>query len=177
MQKNYATSNVSGSSSVSGTSSNYSTAPKGASSGKVSNNLINLMKEKEGCKLTAYQDTGGVWTIGYGHTSGVKEGQVISQEQAEAYLKQDLASFEKEVSDYASAMKLDLTQGQYDALVDFAYNCGGPRLKESGILEKLKSKDIDGAANIMKQYVRDSAGNTLQGLVTRRNIEAQWLYA
>lgn len=154
-----------------------STAPKGASSGKASNNLINFLKQKEGCRLQAYQDSGGVWTIGYGHTSGVHPGQTISQSQAEQFLRQDLASFENDVSSLAQSMGVKLSQGQFDALVSFSYNCGPGNLRSSGIMQMLKANNISGAQNKMKQYIHDAAGNALQGLVTRRATEASWLAA
>ena len=61
---------------------------------KASNELIQAIKRFESCALTAYQDTAGVWTIGYGHTAGVKKGDRITQYQAEQFLKEDLAKFE-----------------------------------------------------------------------------------
>ncbi len=154
-----------------------STAPKGASSGKASSNLINFFKQKEGCRLQAYQDSGGIWTIGYGHTGGVREGQTISQAQAEQYLRNDLASFENDVSSLAQSMGVKLSQGQFDALVSFSYNCGPGNLRSSGIMQMLKANNISGAQNKMKQYIHDAAGNALQGLVTRRATEASWLAA
>ncbi len=168
---------TSSSPSTSATSGTFGAAPKGSSSGKASDNLINFLKEKEGCRLSAYQDSGGVWTIGYGHTSGVSAGQTISQAQAEQYLRQDLSSFENEVSSYAQSVGVKLTQGQFDALVSFTYNCGGGNLRKSGIMEMLKSGNISGAQNKMKQYIHDASGNALQGLVTRRETEASWLAA
>lgn len=175
LQKNYATSNVPGLSGVSGTSSDYSSAPKGASSGKVSNNMLNALKNWEGLRTSAYQCAAGVWTIGYGHTKGVSPGQQISEARAEAYLKQDLASFENEVTQYANEAGVKLSQGQYDALVSLAFNCGGGVVKSSGILQMLKSGNIDAAASKMKEYCH-GGGRVLQGLVNRRAQEAQWLY-
>lgn len=150
--------------------------PKGASSGKVSNNMLNSLQSFEGCRLNAYQDSGGVWTIGYGHTSGVQPGQTISKAQANEYLRQDIASFENEVSTLAQSKGVKLTQGQFDALVSFSYNCGGGNLRSSGIMDMLKKGNIDAAASKMKEYVH-AGGEVLQGLVKRREIEASWLYA
>ena len=64
---------------------------------RASSILIEKLKKMEGCKLTAYQDTAGVWTIGYGHTAGVKRGDRCTQYQAEQFLKEDLAKFEAKV--------------------------------------------------------------------------------
>lgn len=164
-------------SSAGNSSSAYSAAPKGASTGRASDNLINFLKQKEGCRLQAYQDSGGVWTIGYGHTGGVQEGQTITQAQAEQFLRQDLASFENDVASLAQSTGVQLTQGQFDALVSFTYNCGGGNLRKSGIMQMLKTGNISGAQNKMKEYVRDKKHNVLQGLVTRRAEEASWLAA
>ena len=68
----------------------------------ISNNFFTLIKKFEGCKLTAYQDSIGVWTIGYGHTAGVTKGQVITQAQADTYLKSDCTTAEKAVNSYDS---------------------------------------------------------------------------
>ena len=87
---------------------------------RASQTLINQIKKFEDCKLTAYQDSKGVWTIGYGHTAGVKKGDRCTQYQAEQYLKEDLAKFEA----VANKCKNLTTQGRYDAVVDFIYNCG-----------------------------------------------------
>lgn len=162
--------------SSSAASNNYSKAPSGVSTGKVSNNMLGALKGWEGLKTKAYKCPAGVWTIGYGHTGNVSPGQTISEAQAEQYLKQDLSSFENEVTSMANSAGVKLTQGQYDALVSFSYNCGGPTLKESGILQMLKAGHIDEAANKMKQYNK-GGGRVLQGLVNRRAQEASWLYA
>ena len=80
---------------------------------KASNLLIGKIKDFEGCNLSAYKDSVGVPTIGIGHTKGVKMGQVITMEQAEAFLKEDLLPVEK----YVNTIKKVKTQGQFDALV------------------------------------------------------------
>ena len=67
----------------------------------ISNNGLALIKKFEGCRLTAYQDSVGVWTIGYGHTSGVRKGQTIAQAQADAFLKADCTNAEKSVNSYS----------------------------------------------------------------------------
>ena len=87
---------------------------------------IQLITQFEGCKLISYQDSGGVWTIGYGHTGGVTPGMVITQQQAVLYLKYDLKNAEKYVRNYDNVYHF--TQNQFDALVSFCYNAGAGNL-------------------------------------------------
>ncbi len=161
---------------LTGVSNTSSTAPKGASTGKSSDNMISALKGWEGLRTEAYRCPAGVWTIGYGHTSGVTAGQSISEAQAEQYLRQDLASFENDVSSMAQSAGVKLSQGQFDALTSFAYNCGSGALQSSGILGMLKSGNIDAAASKLKEYVH-GGGQVLPGLVSRRETEASWLYS
>src|ERR1044071_7728597 len=93
---------------------------------------INLIKEFEGCELDAYQDTGGVWTIGYGHTIGVCQGMSISQIEADLYLADDLKAYEGYVEHYVTA---PISQHQFDALVSFTYNLGPGTLHRSDVLQ------------------------------------------
>ena len=83
---------------------------------KASSKALELIKQFEGLRLKAYLCPGGVWTIGYGHTAGVKPGMVISEAQAEEYLKADLISFER----YLNGLGLALNQNQFDALISIA---------------------------------------------------------
>ena len=83
---------------------------------------LNLIKQFEGLRLKAYQCQAGVWTIGYGHTKGVKAGQTITQAQADAFLAEDVAVAEAAVNKYYG--KYQFNQNQYDALVSFAFNIG-----------------------------------------------------
>lgn len=126
-----------------------------------------LIKKYEGCRLTAYQCAAGVWTIGYGHTSGVKSGQTITLAQAEEYLRQDLRKFEGYVNNPAYVPQTaQLNQNQFDALVSFAFNCGQGNLKTlcSG------GRTLAQIAAAMPKYCK-AAGKTLQGLVNRRSAE------
>ena len=84
---------------------------------RTSQNGINLIKRFEGCRLTSYKCPSGKWTIGYGHTNGVKQGQKITKIKAEEYLKNDLKAFENAVE---KMVKVPLNQNQFDALVSFA---------------------------------------------------------
>ena len=87
---------------------------------------LQLIESFEGLRLNAYQDSVGVWTIGYGHTKGVAQGQTITQAQAEAFLQQDLSSAEGDVNGHG----LTLTDNQFAALVSFTFNLGGGNLNK-----------------------------------------------
>ena len=133
---------------------------------------IALIKEFEGCKLTAYQDSVGVWTIGYGWTKPVdgkpiRAGMTIKQETAERLLKTGLVSYESDVS---RLVKVDLTQGQFDALVSFTYNLGSRSLSTSTLLRKLNAGDYAGAANEFLRWNK-AGGKVLNGLTRRREAE------
>lgn len=134
---------------------------------KISQKGIDLIKQFEGCKLTAYKCPSGVWTIGYGHTKGVYEGQKITQKQAEKFLKEDLKAFEKGVN---KCVLVSINQNQFDALVSFAFNCGTGAFSKSTLLEKLNQKDYTGAAREFLRWNK-SNGVILNGLVRRRNAE------
>jgi len=147
-------------------SASGSTAPANMS---LSSAGLKMIEKYEGLRLTAYQDSGGVWTIGYGHTgSDVKPGQTITQAQAEQLLQRDVATAEKAVR---SQVKVPLTQGQFDALVSFTYNCGAGTLQKSDLLAKLNAGDYAGAQAAFGKYVH-AGGQVLPGLVTRRQEEA-----
>ena len=135
---------------------------------KASQTLINHIKRSEACKLTAYQDTANVWTIGYGHTQGVKRGDRCTQYQAEQWLKEDLARFEKE----ADKVRGIRTQGQFDAVVDFMYNCGTGNFDKSTLRQYIESGRK--MWEIQEQFLRwvNSGGKKQGGLVTRRIWEA-----
>ena len=133
---------------------------------------IALIKEFEGCKLTAYQDSVGVWTIGYGWTQPldgkpIRAGMTIKQETAERLLKTGLVSYESDVS---RLVKVGLTQGQFDALVSFTYNLGARSLSTSTLLRKINAGDYAGAAD---QFLRwnKAGGKVLKGLTRRREAE------
>jgi lysozyme len=128
---------------------------------------INLIKSFEGCRLTAYKDVAGVLTIGYGHTSGVRSGQTITQAQADALLVQDLKKFCDTVN---ANIRVPINQYQFDALVSFAYNVGATAFKTSTLLEMLNKKDYHGASNQFLLWVH-AKGKVVQGLVNRRKAE------
>ena len=130
---------------------------------------IDLIKNFEGCRLKAYKCPAGIWTIGYGHTSGVKEGQVITLEQAEQFLRQDLKRFETSVRNLVT---VPIKQNQFDALVSFAYNLGATALSTSTLLKKLNNSDYNGAALEFDRWVYAN-GNKLNGLIRRRAAEKE----
>lgn len=135
---------------------------------KISQTGIDLIKSFEGCRLTAYKDAVGVWTIGYGSTgSHVHEGLKITQEQAEVLLKQDLKRF---IDGVNACVKVPITQNMFDALVSFSFNLGVGSLKTSTLLSKLNKKDYKGAS---VEFVRwnKAGGKVLAGLTRRRNAE------
>ena len=108
-----------------------------------SKNGLNLTEQFEGCKLTAYHDAIGVLTIGYGHTTDVYEGQVITQQQAEDFLISDILWAEEVINDN---VKINLTQDEFDALVDFVFNIGGTAFFKSTLLKLLNSNQIEAAS-------------------------------
>lgn len=133
---------------------------------------IALIKQFEGCKLTAYQDSAGVWTIGYGWTQPVdgkpiRAGMTIKQETAERLLKTGLVGYE---SDVFRLVKVGLTQGQFDALVSFTYNLGARSLSTSTLLRKLNAGDYAGAADEFLRWNK-AGGKVLNGLTRRREAE------
>jgi len=135
---------------------------------RASQTLINQIKKFESCALTAYQDAKGVWTIGYGHTTGVKKGDRITLYQAEQFLKEDLQKFEAE----ANKCKRISTQGRYDAILDFIYNCGPANFNSSTLKKYIETGRH--TWEIQEQFLRwvNSGGRKLGGLVTRRIWEA-----
>lgn len=128
---------------------------------------LNLIKQFEGCRLTAYQCSAGVWTIGYGHTAGVYKGMKISQAQADAFLKQDIAKFEKYINNPSYVPFTEqLNQNQFDALVSFAFNLGQGNVKKLCV-----GRNINQIPSAMQKYCK-AAGRTLPGLQRRRKAEA-----
>lgn len=124
----------------------------------------------EGCSLEAYQDSGGVWTIGYGHTGPtVKKGSTITKFQAEVYLVQDIMSASTTVN---HLVNVPLTQGQFDALVDFVFNVGRGAFVESTLLSKLNQGDLDGAAAEFDKWDH-VGGKIVAGLLRRRQAETE----
>lgn len=137
----------------------------------ISDRGLDLIKQFEGFRDTAYLCPAGVWTIGYGHTDGVAEGDTISEEQASALLAQEVAAkYEPIVA--RNTEELELTQGQFDALVSFVYNVGAYNFETSHLLTHLKAGDIDAAAAQFERWNR-AGGKVLDGLTARRAAERE----
>lgn len=139
---------------------------------KISNDGILLIKKFEGCSLAAYQDSVGVWTIGYGWTQPVAgkpvgRGMTITQNTAEQLLLTGLSQYEAGVTNLVNK---PLTQHQFDALVSFAYNLGIKSLGTSTLLKKLNAGDYQGAADEFPKWNK-AGGKVLNGLIARRAAE------
>ena len=132
-----------------------------------------LIKKYEGLKLSAYKCPAGIWTIGYGHTAGVFEGQKISEKQADEFFDKDIKQFEDAVN---SLVKVPLKQGQFDALVSFVYNVGKTAFANSTLLRMLNSGNYSGAGEQFNRWVF-AGGKKLQGLVKRREEEKELFFA
>ena len=134
----------------------------------ISDQGVELIARFEGCRLEAYKCPAGVWTIGYGHTAGVKEGDTLpSQDAAKALLKEDVKKYGNYVNDYVrrGIISFTLNQQQFDALTSFCYNCG------NGNLQRLVSgRDAATVAEKMLLYNK-GGGKVLPGLVRRREEE------
>ena len=127
------------------------------------------MKKSEGCSLKAYKCPAGVWTIGFGHTAGVKPGDKITPYQAEQFLKEDLVKFE-EIA--AKTKHIGGSQGKFDAIVDFIYNCGEKNWNSSTLKKYIECGKA--TWEIQEQFLRwvNAGGKKLGGLVSRRIWEA-----
>nr|WP_314661207.1 lysozyme [uncultured Pseudomonas sp.] len=128
---------------------------------------MSLIKSFEGLRLQAYQDSVGVWTIGYGATRAVKAGMKISKEQAERMLLNDMQRFEPEVE---RLVTVPLTQNQWDALMSFTYNLGSANLESSTLRRLLNAGNYAAAAEQFPRWNK-AGGKVLPGLVRRRAAE------
>lgn len=128
---------------------------------------LSLIKEFEGLRTTAYRDPVGIWTIGYGSTSGVHEGQRITVAEAELMLKRDLEQFERAVANAAPTA----TDNQFSAMVSLAFNVGSGAFSRSTVLTRHKGGDHAGAADAFSMWNK-AGGRVLPGLVRRRAAEA-----
>lgn len=128
---------------------------------------LDIIKEFEGLELDAYQCPAGVWTIGYGHTEGVKPGDKIDQVEASRLLKHDIIKFEHSVE---SLVRVPLTENMFSALVSFTYNLGGNNLAKSTLLKELNQRHYGDAANQFLVWIMISSKPS-KGLLRRRIAE------
>ena len=128
---------------------------------------VSLIKSFEGLRLKSYQDSVGVWTIGYGATRGITAGMNITNEQAERMLVNDIGRFEPEIE---RLVRVALNQGQWDALMSFTYNLGAANLGSSTLLKLLNAGDYVGAAEQFPRWNK-AGGQVLAGLTKRRAAE------
>lgn len=129
-----------------------------------------LTKSFEGLRLEAYRDCAGVWTVGYGHTGrGVVEGMTVNDAEAEMLL---LADLEDAVRCVNLRVTAEISQSQFDALVDFCFNAGRGNFSQSTLLRKVNAEDFDGAAAQFGLWVH-AGGEVVAGLVRRRKAEAE----
>lgn len=129
---------------------------------------INLIKHFEGCELEAYKCPAGVWTIGYGHIKGVQEGDVITEQQADDMLVEELEEYENYIHNLVNC---PLNQNQFDALVSWVYNLGSSNLQASTLLKVLNAGDYAGVPAQMLRWNK-AGGKVLEGLTRRRQAEA-----
>lgn len=146
----------------------------------------NFVKEWEGLKLKAYRCTARTWTIGYGHTKGVRPGQVISLQQAERFLRDDLDEHADALARYVTCR---LSKGQCIALLDLAFNLGVPAVAKSQTLQYLNAGDLENAKKGFLSFSKERQFNpdgsvkrkpdgtldlkTNRGLLNRRTAEVE----
>lgn len=130
---------------------------------KINEAGLSLIKSFEGCRLEAYKCPAGVWTIGFGHTAGVKQGMKITSEEADKLLREDVEKFEKKVDKYNS--KYNFNENQFSALVSFAFNVGN--------IDQLTANGTRSLPVIREKMLlyNKANGKTLTGLVRRRKAE------
>jgi len=142
---------------------------------KISQNGLDLIKQFEGLKLDAYQDSVGVWTIGYGSTywpdgRKVRKGDKLASEaEAEQLLRDVVKTYESGVN---RVDKVHITQNQFDALVSFAFNLGVGALEKSTLVKKLNKIDVIPVANEFSRWTT-AGGKELEGLRRRRAAERE----
>ncbi|MWP61063.1 lysozyme [Gilliamella sp. Pas-s25] len=140
---------------------------------KISINGKSKLKSFEGLRLIAYQCSAGVWTIGWGHTTGVKEGDKITIGQAEIFLTGDLVQFENAVN---KLVKVPINQNQFDALILLIFNIGITAFTGSTLLRKLNAGDYSGASNqflVWNKIRVNGVKKPSLGLTQRRQAEKE----
>ena len=135
---------------------------------KISDNGLSLIKKFEGLELKAYKCPADVWTIGYGHTKGVQEGDEWSESHANHMLEVELEEYSEYVNKY---VEVELNENQFDALVSWVYNLGPANLKASTMLKVLNAGEYENVPAQIKRWNK-AGGKVLEGLVRRREAEA-----
>ena len=135
---------------------------------KTSATGLRLIKTIEGLRLRAYRDAKGVWTIGYGHTKGVRRGMTCTRRQAAQWLREDVASAEAAVTRLVTRR---LRQCQFDALVSFVFNIGAGAFRRSTLRRVVNAGDHAYVPRELTRWVH-AGGRPLLGLARRRVVEA-----
>lgn len=132
-----------------------------------------LIKEFESLRLRAYLCPAKVWTIGWGHTKGVKKGMQITEEEAEKLLREDM----QDAIDVVERLNVDLNENQYNALVSFVFNIGGSAFATSTMHRKILANPND--KKIKDEFLRwvYADGKMLKGLENRREKEAELYFS
>jgi len=133
---------------------------------------LNLIKTWEGCRLEAYQDVAGIWTIGYGHIKGVTRGMKITQAQADDTLADDLASSRQAVD--TSTSDVPTTDNQFAAMVALSFNIGSANFRGSSVLREHRAGHFADAAQAFLMWNKSHVNGELtvvDGLTKRRNAE------
>ena len=139
---------------------------------EISQEGVSLIKKFEGCELEAYKCSAGVWTIGYGRTKNVKEGDTCTQEQADQWLHEELPVYGAYVSD---AVLVPLNQNEFDALVAWTYNLGPTNLNDSTMLKVLNDNKKEEVPHQMRKWNKARVNGekvVLPGLERRRQAES-----
>lgn len=139
----------------------------------ISSEGIQFIKKFEGFRADAYKCPAGIWTIGYGHTDGVREGDRVDEMEAEALLRDDCRNWETIVN---NAPRSDtFTQQQFDGLVSFCYNCGGRAIRTGSLGRAMrKTDDVEVWCKEIMRWCHAN-GKVLQGLQWRRFCECELL--
>jgi lysozyme len=138
---------------------------------EINKNGILLLQHFEQCRLKAYPDSNGTWTIGWGHTAGVYQGMSITQEKADFLFVQDLEWAENAINKYVT---VDINSNQFSALVAFVFNIGEPQFKTSTLLRWLNQKKYFEASQQFKEWRKETINGKKQeskGLFRRRISE------
>ena len=140
---------------------------------KASVDAYELIKQFEGLRLEAYLCPPGIWTIGYGHTSGVSPNSFITIQEADEYLLRDVAAIEMQLN----KLNLSLRQCQWDAIVSFVFNVGIGNFKASTLLAKIRINPDDNS--IIDEFLRwvYANGKVMRGLQKRRLTEMKLYFS